>query len=114
MKHSKTLLTIAAVVLFFCSGIAKAAHPAQVHYIDVGQAESILLEFDKAAVMIDAGGEQTNDAQQRTHLISYLNTFFQRRTDLNRTIDTIIISHPHIDHTMMLMDVMHNFTVKNL
>lgn len=26
----------------------------------------------------------------------------------------IVISHPHIDHTMKLMDVMQTFTVKNL
>ncbi len=114
MKHSKVLLIAIGFILCLCSGVARAAHPGRIHYIDVGQAESILLEFDKAAVLIDAGGEQTNDAQQRTHLTNYLNTFFQGRTDLNRTIDTIIISHPHIDHSMMLMDVMQSFTVKNL
>jgi len=114
MKFSKALLISSLGFVLCICAVAKAAHPARIHYIDVGQAESILLELDQAAVLIDAGGEQTNDPQQGTHLISYLNTFFQGRPDLQRTIDTIIISHPHIDHTMALMDVMNAFTVKNL
>jgi competence protein ComEC len=90
-----------------------------VHYINVGQADAILLEFPKAAVMIDAGGETTNDVQLRGHLMSFLNAFFQRRTDLQAPdhrgiIDTIIISHPHIDHTMRLFDVVQAFHVRNL
>src|SRR5262245_8968508 len=80
-------------ILGLCSVSVQAQ--AKVHYIDVGQADAILLEFDKAAVMIDAGAEATNNPIEETHLIDYLNQFFQRRTDLNRTIHTIIISHPH-------------------
>jgi competence protein ComEC len=95
------------------------SHPMVVHYINVGQADAILLEFPKAAVMIDAGGENTNDPQLHDHLMNFLNAFFQRRTDLQATdhrgiIDTIIISHPHIDHTMRLFEVVQAFHVKNL
>lgn len=115
MKHLRSVLVLAALVFCFSSASSTPAqHPARVHYIDVGQAESILLEFDKTAVLIDAGGELTNDVQQSKHLLDYLNTFFGGRPDLHKTIDTIIISHPHIDHTMRLLDVMKAFTVKNL
>ena len=84
------------------------------HYIDVGQAASALLEFKSGAILIDAGGESTGDDTSRRHLVGYLNQFFDRRTDLNRTLEGIIISHPHIDHTMLLMDVMQNFKVHAL
>jgi phosphoribosyl 1,2-cyclic phosphodiesterase len=47
-------------------------------------------------------------------MVTYLENFFRSRPDLNRTIHTIIISHPHIDHTMKLPDVVKTFTVKNL
>ncbi len=116
MKVLKQLLiTLTGLVLTLSAGAVKAAHPAKIHYIDVGQAESILVELDKSAVLIDAGGETTNDTQQANHLIDYLKHFFQvDRTDLKNTIDTIIISHPHIDHTKNLMDVMQTVTVNNL
>jgi competence protein ComEC len=75
------------------------------HYINVGQADSILLEFKTAAILIDAGGEDTGDTRDVDHLLAYLNEFFQRRTDLNRTLYSVIISHPHIDHTKNLMAI---------
>jgi hypothetical protein len=50
----------------------------------------------------------------RRHLIDYLNQVFAKHPDWNKTIEAIIISHPHKDHTMFLMDVMNNFTVHTL
>jgi len=85
------------------------------HYINVGQADSILLEFKKAAILIDAGGEAADPpTRDRDHLLDYLNKFFNRRTDLNRTLLAVIISHPHLDHTKNLMPVLRTFKVKNL
>jgi competence protein ComEC len=66
------------------------------------------------AILIDAGGEATGDDRDKDHLIGYLNQFFNRRTDLHRTLGAVIISHPHLDHTKNLMPVMQTFTVKNL
>ena len=89
----------------------------QVHFINVGQAEAILLEFQHDAVLIDAGGEDTHDDRDRKRLLRYLDAFFERRTDLTEgkkgKIHTIIISHPHIDHTMLLIDVMRRYRVLN-
>jgi competence protein ComEC len=89
----------------------------QVHFINVGQAEAILLELEHDAILIDAGGECTCDDRDSKRLTRYLDDFFARRTDLtdgNRgRIHTIIISHPHIDHTMLLMDVMRRYRVQN-
>jgi competence protein ComEC len=91
-----------------------APHPPRIHFIDVGQGDANLLEFDKSAVMIDAGGENTANPTEAGHLVDYLNKFFAGRPDLNRTIDTIIVSHPHIDHARRLNDVVTTFKVKNL
>jgi competence protein ComEC len=97
--------------------LAAASLSAQVtvHYINVGQAASALVEFRTGAILIDAGGETTSDNLYKKHLAEYLNTFFtEKRPDLNRTLDGVIISHPHIDHTLLLMDVMQNFEVNAL
>jgi competence protein ComEC len=83
-----------------------------IHVIDVGQADAILLEFKSSPILIDAGAEATGDDLYRNHLLSDINAFFAKRGDLNRTLQAIIVTHPHIDHTRSLMDVFQNFTVK--
>lgn len=79
------------------------------HFIDVGQANATVLEFPCGAVLIDAGAQDTVHV---TKLLNYLSAFFNRRTDLNRTLQAIIITHNHIDHTRALREVVERFTVK--
>ena len=82
-----------------------------VHYIDVGQGDATLLEFSCGAVLIDAGGQ---NAEMTDSLISYLNQFFRDRTDLNRTLESVIVTHNHIDHTRALREVVQAFTVRRV
>jgi competence protein ComEC len=86
----------------------------KIHVIDVGQADSILLEFKSAAILVDAGGESTGDDRDKNHLLSQLNSFFAGHPDLHKTLYAVIITHAHIDHTKLLMDVLQNFKVKYL
>jgi len=102
-----------AFSLLLYASIASAQ--VRVHYINVGQADSILLEFRKDAVLIDAGAEDTGPTRRdERHLLSYLNDFFTKRPDLNKTLLSVIISHPHIDHTRTLLAVMRSFKVRSL
>jgi competence protein ComEC len=110
---------LALSFLFLAGGFANGQITA--HYINVGQADSILLEFRTAAILIDAGGEASQpEDRDRVHLIDYLNKFFAERAansalpNLNRTLLAVIISHPHIDHTKNIMAVFENFKVQNL
>ena len=80
------------------------------HFIDVGQADATLLEFPCGALLIDAGAQ---DNQQVSKLLGYLTDFFARRTDLNKTLDSIIITHNHIDHTRALREIVEKFKVKH-
>lgn len=107
----RKVLTLLSVVLFVP---ALVCGQMKIHVIDVGQADSILLEFKSAAVLIDAGGESTGDNRDQEHLLAQLNAFFAGRPDLHKTLQAVIISHPHIDHTKLPMDVFQNFKVKNL
>lgn len=70
-----------------------------VHYINVDQGGSALLEFPCGAVLIDAGGRGTAAGD---HLLEYLEAFFDRRWDLHRRLDAIFITHPHLDHNAYL------------
>src|SRR5688500_5231659 len=76
---------------------ARAQEPAMVaHYIDVGQGLSVLLEFPCGAVLVDTGAQ---DMEHVDYLSGYLREFFTRRADLKNTLNTLFISHPHVDHT---------------
>jgi competence protein ComEC len=73
-----------------------------VHYINVDQGAAALLEFPCGAVMIDTGGRGD---QANAHLAAYLEAFFARRPDLNRTIAAVFITHTHVDHNSNLKAV---------
>src|SRR4030095_4494411 len=78
------------IILYMASMLCAVDATAQmtVHHINVGQADATLLEFRTAAILIDAGGSNTGDDRDQEHLISYLDSFFQRRGDLERTLSS--------------------------
>jgi competence protein ComEC len=84
------------------------------HVIDVGQGSATLFEFPCAAVLVDTGGESSSTFESNKALMAYLEAFFARRADLNRTLATVFITHPHIDHTRGLPLVLQKFNVLHL
>lgn len=112
-------LSLALLALLFLS--ASASAQMKVHVINVGQAESVLLEFKTAAVLIDAGGEDTATDDDLGHLTDYLDRFFADHPGLREKtgekrgiIYSLIVSHPHIDHTRHLVPVIERYKVLNL
>ncbi len=73
-----------------------------VHFIDVGQGDSILLESDGSYVLIDAGEREKGNV-----VCNYIKAL---KTD---TIDYVIATHPHSDHVGGLSDVLYTFECKN-
>lgn len=74
-----------------------------VHFIDVGQADSILLQCDGQAMLIDGG-----NAEDGTQVVSYL--LQQGVTKLEYAVNT----HPHEDHVGGLPAVLSVLETKNL
>ena len=85
-----------------------------VHLLDVGQGAATLLEFPCGVALIDTGGELNSSFDSVGALMTQLEAFFARRADLNRTIDLLIITHPHIDHVRGLPVMLGSYTVKNI
>lgn len=85
-----------------------------VHLIDIGQGLSVLLEFPCGAALIDTGGEQNRAWDGVGALGLYLDQFFARRTDLDRTLDVLFITHPHLDHTRGIETVLRQYKVQNV
>jgi len=74
-----------------------------VHFIDLGQADGVLLQSRQNAVLIDGGELKTRDT-----LINYL-----RSTGIT-SLDYVVATHPHSDHIGGLPPVIQQFDVKNV
>src|SRR4051794_22040799 len=98
------------IIALLAAAPARAADPQmRAHFIDVGQGQCALLEFPCGAILIDTGGQ---DAEHTAALGAYLKEFFERRTDLNKTLNALIVSHPHVDHSMGVKTVFEACRIK--
>jgi competence protein ComEC len=109
MKRTYRLFPLAVILLFNLNSQGQRDTTMYAHYINVGQAASVLLEFPCGAILIDAGAQ---DANYHQALIDYLTLFFKRRTDLNGTLALLMVTHPHIDHNEALKDIAQKFRVE--
>ncbi|WFA08863.1 MBL fold metallo-hydrolase [Tissierella sp. Yu-01] len=75
----------------------------EVHFIDVGQADSILIKSGTESMLIDAGNNADGDL-----VVNYLKE--QEISDLKFVIGT----HPHEDHIGGLDDVIDNFNIATI
>lgn len=110
MRIPRTVLAI----FFLLLSARGASGQMKVHFINVGQADAILLEFQSAAVLIDAGTENTHDDRYEKNFFRYVDSFFVARPDLNRTLYSFILTHPHLDHTRLARQVVQRYRVRNV
>lgn len=96
------------------SAIAAPPPEMRVHLIDVGQGAATLVEFPCGAMLVDTGGEQTSHFDSNAMLTSYLDAFFLRRPELDRTLDLLVVSHPHIDHVRGTPAVLAAYNPRNV
>lgn len=73
-----------------------------VHYIDVGQGDSILIQVNNKNLLIDAGPSSSEN-----NLIKYLKLLHIKN------IDYVIATHPHEDHIGGMSKVLSTFSVKS-
>ncbi|MEZ5334351.1 MAG: MBL fold metallo-hydrolase [Methanolobus sp.] len=72
-----------------------------VHFIDVGQGDSILIQVNGKNMLIDAGEQKAGD-----RVVSYL-----KDNDVEE-LDVIVATHAHADHIGGMVNVLNNFKVK--
>jgi competence protein ComEC len=109
MKRLWVVSAFVAVGLVAFPALSQQRPAMTAHFIDVGQAHATLLEFPCGAMLIDAGSQ---DDEHEARLLEYLEAFFERRSDLDRTLDSIMITHNHLDHTRSLRRVVEAFSVE--
>ncbi|MFN2363501.1 MAG: helix-hairpin-helix domain-containing protein [Halarsenatibacteraceae bacterium] len=86
--------------------IAPVQAELEVHFIDVGQGDSILLQEDEGVNVLIDGGNRWNSVEDK--VLSYLR---QNNVD---TIDALISTHPHADHIGSFEAVIANFEVDKI
>lgn len=74
-----------------------------VHYIDVGQGDSILVECDGQNILIDTGPSDSS-----SKLVKYLKGM------KIKNINALILTHPHEDHIGGALKVLKNFNVSKI
>jgi beta-lactamase superfamily II metal-dependent hydrolase len=93
-KASSSWLFIFLFFLFSSSGLAS---PLQVHFIDVGQGDSIfIITPNNKTILIDAGIH--SDGNDRRNPFNYIRDLKKEGKIKNLTIDVAFITHPDDDH----------------
>ncbi|NPV51931.1 MAG: MBL fold metallo-hydrolase [Firmicutes bacterium] len=86
------------------SGASPGLPVLSVHFIDVGQGDSILVKVRDGKTMLVDGGD--TDAGAR--VVNYL------KKQKVRQIDVMVATHPHLDHIGGLIQVLTEFPVKGV
>lgn len=104
---TKRLSTIILIGIVLIGGIfypeifgEDESEDLEIHYIDVGQGDSILIKGSEKNMLIDAGSNSYSD-----HLIDYL--IAQNISQL----DYVVATHPHEDHIGSMDEVIDYFQV---
>lgn len=93
---------------------AKPTAEMRIHLIDVGQGAATLIEFSCGVVLVDTGGEQNQMFDSNQRLTEYLDRFFRMHKRFHDTINLLVLTHPHIDHTRAAMLVYQRYHVLNV
>jgi competence protein ComEC len=104
MKKSSwiRLLQIAVLLILAVSSVT-ASENLTAHFIDVGQGDSILLQFDGKNILIDGGTQETGPRVE-----SYL------RSRGVSGLDLLVATHPHEDHIGGLITILKDMPIKQV
>lgn len=82
--------------------VTQSGQNLTVHFLDVGQGDSILLETDGKSMLVDAG-----ESDQGKVVTAYL------QDQGISTLDYVVATHPHSDHIGGMNEILNNFQVEH-
>jgi competence protein ComEC len=111
MNNKKLLIIFLIITISFslkgCSSVSlnneiKADNLLKIHYIDVGQGDSILISINGKNMLIDSGS-----AVKEEYIVKYL-----KKQGIKK-LHHVIATHPHEDHIGSMSSIISNFNVEN-
>lgn len=125
-KKNKTLKIVVYFFILLCLGVSIAfstqlelifklkpdtssisrENDFEVHFIDVGQGDSMAIRFSNGKTMLVDSGPTSGESNLKTYLN---NVFFKGR---ERKFDYILLSHSDADHSGNMEFVLHNYAVE--
>lgn len=97
------LLQIATLLILAVSSVAASGDNLTAHFLDVGQGDSILLQFAGKNILVD-GGEQDMGPRVSSYLKAHGVS----------SLDLVVATHPHSDHIGGLINILKNFKVRQV
>lgn len=108
-KKQKVLYFILLIILFIGVTYLRNSQDdfeggaLEVHFIDVGQGDSILIKSNNEAMLIDGGKRSSKDV-----VLEYI------QNERIENLKYIVATHPHEDHIGGLQNVIENIPVENI
>jgi competence protein ComEC len=99
----KAALLTFLIAALFSATVSATSNNLTVHFIDVGQGDSELIQFNNRNVLID-GGEQVMGPRVESYL----------RDHGVSSLDIMVATHPHSDHVGGLITVLNDTPVKQV
>lgn len=101
------IITLISISFISCSGttneqVINNDNLFVVHYIDVGQGDSILIQVNNKNMLIDSGPKSS-----KRDLIKYLDS------QKIQKIDYLIATHPHEDHIGNMAEIIKKYNIEN-
>lgn len=81
--------------------VSSANGTLTVHYIDVGQGDSMLIDYGKTEILIDGG-------EKNTGVADYIRPY------VDGALEAMVATHPHADHIGGLLEVLQKYDVKDI
>lgn len=103
MNKNRSALFLLILVLILIFTLNTTAENLKIHFIDVGQGDSILIEDAGGKNILIDGGDRAD--QIAAGIINYL------KNQKVEKLDYIISTHPHADHIGGLVDIIDSFEV---
>ncbi|MDA1060327.1 MAG: MBL fold metallo-hydrolase, partial [bacterium] len=99
---SWTLLLLALILLFLYFQIPD--HKFHIYFLDVGQGDAIFIKTPENHQILIDGGPQNNVIEELTDIIPFF----------DKSIDLIVLTHPHADHLSGLIHVLKRYKVDSV